>query len=1314
MNKKKLSTCLLTKILAAMVLVLAGLTSANAVTYLWNVASPGSGNWNVNANWSPSTANPGSADTVKFGFIGTNSTAVINNVVSVNTTITSLAYTNLAGWHVTQIPSGVTLTVSGGCTIGGFTNALESSSTAVGMVDAGTFYISGGNFIVGNAGNSAVQTLTADFSGLSNLVYNASSGIFNLCNSNRSQGTMTLAAASNNLTAATANIGTGSSSSTSATSFKLGSGTNLINISSINLSANRENGTISFFNSAGGIRIRGTGGTDTDRATMVLGNRNTGSSTGGTSKGQLSFNGHPVDAKLATVTLGTESSGANGGLIGSGVIQFDTGTIDATTINMAICSGSNSTNGASGNITVGANGTLIVGTGGMSLANNTVPQVTGGTGTTNTGCIGTLFLNGGTAICSNNIFKTTSIASTGVVAVASSGTLYLQGNKIILPDPADLLNVTNGNIELRVNAGSIFTNIVATTVNASGTTTFVIDQVSSVTGPTTFPLVSYSTLNGTVAGNFAVTYPGGYTASLVDNSAQKRIDLSITPNTIITPLVWTGATNNDWDLTTSNWTAAGALAVYSDPSATIFDDTASNSIVTLTAPFAPLSMTMSNSLLNYTFNGSGSIGNTNVLTLKGSATTILDNSGSNSFTGGTTISAGTLQIGNNDANGNLPDGQIVLDNSALVFDRTDSPTNNSIISGSGTLTQSGSGTLTLAGANSYTTTTISAGTLQVGAGGTSGSLGSGSVTDNSSLAFNRADNLTIANVILGSGSVTKVNNNILTLAGNNSYAGGLAANAGILRLSNTNSAGTGIITVNPGAIVVLATNNITNAVTLAGGTLAAGATQNPLKLELTAAPGTTSTLLIADPANLNAGDAFECAFTNAGTWHGSGNVIVASVTNDASADSGNGFRLRGLAASDFSGTLTLSNGVKGELQTTVAGPTQFSPAGTGTIALVCGNYLGNNTTTNATPGNAAYCEFNLRNLSTGNALLGNNVVILGSGFTTVDPLGSAPAGASVTMGNLTIGNGQELGVYLSAAPMHVVVFPTVSLTGGVIKFSPKTPTFGAAASVGSDLSLSNITETASSSVVMNGQRILYYIGNASYSGTTTVSNGTLEVDGSILGSGAVTVEAGATLDGAGVVDGPVTIAPDGIIAPGNATITTNATLTINNSLALAGTNIMNVNKTGAVFINNVITNVTTLSYGGTLQLNLTGAALAAGDAFKLYGCGSTTGTFTNIVPAAPGTGLLWSTNTLTNGVLSVVAAVNTTPTTITTIVAGNVLMLSWPTDHTGWYLQVQTNSLGAGLGTNWADVAGSSTTNQVNVSIDPGSPAVFYRMSLNP
>jgi hypothetical protein len=70
----------------------------------------------------------------------------------------------------------------------------------------------------------------------------------------------------------------------------------------------------------------------------------------------------------------------------------------------------------------------------------------------------------------------------------------------------------------------------------------------------------------------------------------------------------------------------------------------------------------------------------------------------------------------------------------------------------------------------------------------------------------------------------------------------------------------------------------------------------------------------------------------------------------------------------------------------------------------------------------------------------------------------------------------------------------------------------------------------------------------------------------------------------------------------------------------------------------------------------------------------------------------------------------TNPTYITVQVTGNNLTLNWPSDHIGWRLQVQTNELAQGLGTNWADVAGSTGTNQMNIPINPASSSVFFRL----
>jgi hypothetical protein len=78
--------------------------------------------------------------------------------------------------------------------------------------------------------------------------------------------------------------------------------------------------------------------------------------------------------------------------------------------------------------------------------------------------------------------------------------------------------------------------------------------------------------------------------------------------------------------------------------------------------------------------------------------------------------------------------------------------------------------------------------------------------------------------------------------------------------------------------------------------------------------------------------------------------------------------------------------------------------------------------------------------------------------------------------------------------------------------------------------------------------------------------------------------------------------------------------------------------------------------------------------------------------------------------LSIVNLVNTTPTNIVFSVANNQLLLSWPSDHTGWKLQAQTNSVAVGLSTNWFDVSGSTSTNEYFVPINLNNGTVFYRL----
>ncbi len=109
------------------------------------------------------------------------------------------------------------------------------------------------------------------------------------------------------------------------------------------------------------------------------------------------------------------------------------------------------------------------------------------------------------------------------------------------------------------------------------------------------------------------------------------------------------------------------------------------------------------------------------------------------------------------------------------------------------LTKAGSGTLTLTGSNTYSgVTTVGAGTLQVGAGGASGNLGTGPVTDNSALVIKLSSPSTFSGAINGAGSLTQAGPGTLTLAGSNTYSGGTTINAGTIQLGTSASLPSGM------------------------------------------------------------------------------------------------------------------------------------------------------------------------------------------------------------------------------------------------------------------------------------------------------------------------------------------------------------------------------------------------------------------------------------------------------------------------------------------------------------------------------------------
>jgi len=170
--------------------------------------------------------------------------------------------------------------------------------------------------------------------------------------------------------------------------------------------------------------------------------------------------------------------------------------------------------------------------------------------------------------------------------------------------------------------------------------------------------------------------------------------------------------------------------------------------------------------------------------------------GTNTYTGGTVISGGAIILGDGTPGAGSIVGDVFFTNSLyaesarqLTFNRPDNFTfagnitysTNLPFGNRGIVAQSGSGTVTLTGNNTYPGgTIINAGTVQAGAGGTSGWIGTGPCTDNGVLVFNRSDAMTFANIISGSGSVVQQGPGILTLTATNTYSGNMTVSNGTL------------------------------------------------------------------------------------------------------------------------------------------------------------------------------------------------------------------------------------------------------------------------------------------------------------------------------------------------------------------------------------------------------------------------------------------------------------------------------------------------------------------------------------------------------
>ncbi|HEV2329170.1 MAG TPA: autotransporter-associated beta strand repeat-containing protein [Verrucomicrobiae bacterium] len=585
----------------------------------------------------------------------------------------------------------------------------------------------------------------------------------------------------------------------------------------VTLNTNPTPASVTFNDSVNSYTVSGTGSIN---GPGTLTKSGTGSLTLGTINsfsGGININGGVVTFS-ALPNLGTGAINFNGGTlqyngntddISSRVVTFNAGgaTIDVGSQNVAYVNPIGS--GGSGGLTKVGSGTLTI---------NGTNTFTGSTVVSQ----GTLELGTNTFIAKSSVINVTSgavldTAVSGVNLALSAGqTLTGSGQvngivtnsalSIIAPAGAGLTGTLSINGGLSINAQSDVNLDVAPTSNdviaVTGNLNIAVDSTLNINVIGTLPVGRYviMTYTGNLTGagaNMAIfSNNSGTTVLSLDSSVQGQIALVVTAGARDV-LLWPG-TGTSWDEAgTLDWLNGGTSWSYTNGDTVMINDaeTGGNTTIQVMTNVQPSVVIVSNTVVpTYTFadgsgSGNGLITGSAALVKQGSGTLVVQTA--DNYTGPTTISGGTLQIGNGGI-GEVGFGN-VTNNGALIFQEGDGATHfvAGVVSGTGSLTVNvtGSSVVTLTGNNTYTgPTTIGSGTLQVGDSLASGTLGGTSaVTNNGILMLDRAGTYTLAPAITGSGALDDEGSAIISLGANPlTYQGDTSISNGTVKLGANN------------------------------------------------------------------------------------------------------------------------------------------------------------------------------------------------------------------------------------------------------------------------------------------------------------------------------------------------------------------------------------------------------------------------------------------------------------------------------------------------------------------------------------------------
>jgi autotransporter-associated beta strand protein len=1336
--------------------------------------------WSAPAAWSPLGPPGANDDVRFFDSGAAPDAATINNTVSANTTIRSLWFGNTNGFHNMLIEPGVTLTVRGTNDNGFGRLGSDPAATAPDPNVQSTLYVGtksevsvsqivtatlsgeGGTLLLDNTNNEVnirqawgggggAHRAILNMSGLGTFVANLSrirvgdgeAGVIRrveaqlfLARTNRIS--LSGPSIAEDVQLLVGNNDVNNNGNGSISYLYLGQD-NILNVDHVLIGARKQQGNMSFQAglTAPTLKMRGSDGSSRVIA-LRIGDESDQQGSGNPTTGRIDLSAGSADILADRVIIGKGQTVS--GAASTGFLTMGAGNLDANTMEIAYQNSETASSAVTGTATF--NGTTVV-------INDTLRmgRAAGSTQPRNAA----LNLNSGSLIIGNRLVNegtTTSINITNSVLAltagspVAAGTIVLDGGMI---SNAAVIKATNSFVvanfativgspifdmgnsaatwDLQGIDGAALT--VSNTILGSGT--FVGDLIQAP-GATISPgghgiagtlAVQGATLGGNVtlnagalqfdlsnsgtAGNDQLTVGGTLTlnatndvhlnslggvfdafnaytlitaGSLVGNQNNFRVagalaqsrytftfDTTATPNSLQLSVGGSGPANltwvgnpaaNTWDLkTTANWTRGGPSAeqFFSLDAVTFNDFGAALPAVTLAGALAPGSITVNNSVQNYSFTGAGGLLGA-PLTKQGTRALSFNNVGDNSFGGPVTIEAGPVIFANTGLNTFA--GGLAVNGGSVALDGN----NTNVISG---------GPLSIAAGTSLTVHNAHA-----------NDFGSSLIDLDGTFTIAQPVDSTLSGILSGGGRLIKSGAGTLTLTADNSALSTIIQiDGGTIKAGAPNALGiTGVAISNGGALNVNGQNLTTLPVLVSGsGPDGSGALVNTAAPQLNALAGVT---LAGDTTFGGSGPWNTDPVLNRGRWDiRNGSLNAGSQAFTLTKVGSNQVTLAGTAVDPVLGDINVQQGALGfEGATTSMG----DPAKTLTVSAGATVIFFDTTT-----------EWNKRFVLHGNGITPS--LFNWNGANTI-------AGPVTLNGNCVIGGAPAD----RGTPISLTLGGPVSGTGG-------------------------LTKIAADRLVLSG--------GYAYSGDTTIKGGTLALadETSLPNSPTITIEAGAALDvtgnfgghltlvsgqlldGNGTVSGDLTAGAGATISPGRAIGASSpliGTLTvIDGILTLQGSTRMDLDAT---LDTNDVLRASSITFGGTLQLENFAGTLSVGDSFKLFDATTYNGSFASITPATPAAGLTWDLSTLsTDGTLRVQAGSARPQIAATGLSNGAFVFSGAGGSPNGTYHVISSTNIALPL-INWAPVltntfdAGGNFN--VSILVDPNTRQRFFLLQV--